>query len=29
MAGVIEIRGLALAFERDGQRNEVLAGLDL
>lgn len=29
MAGVIEIRGLALAFERDGQRHEVLAGLDL
>ncbi|MCZ0738855.1 ABC transporter ATP-binding protein [Phreatobacter sp. AB_2022a] len=29
MAGVIEIRGLALAFERDGRRNEVLSGLDL
>lgn len=29
MEGVIDIRGLGLSFERDGQRNEVLRGLDL
>lgn len=29
MAGVIDIKGLALAFERDGQRSEVLKDLDL
>ena len=29
MAGVIEIRNLSLAFERDGQRTTVLDGLDL
>ena len=29
MEGVIDIRGLALAFERDGRRTEVLRGLDL
>lgn len=29
MEGVIDIRGLGLAFERDGRSNEVLRGLDL
>ncbi|WP_439573739.1 ABC transporter ATP-binding protein [Phreatobacter sp.] len=29
MEGVIDIRGLGLTFERDGQRNEVLSGLNL
>ncbi len=29
MESVIDISGLSLAFERDGQRNEVLRGLDL
>lgn len=29
MEGVIDIRGLGLTFERDGQRNEVLRDLDL
>lgn len=29
MEGVIDISGLSLTFERDGQRNEVLRGLDL
>ncbi|MHB2166185.1 ABC transporter ATP-binding protein [Alsobacter sp. R-9] len=29
MEGVIDIRGLSLAFERDGQRTQVLEGLDL
>ena len=29
MESVIDIRGLSLTFERDGQRNEVLRGLDL
>ena len=29
MAGVIEIRGLGLAFTRDGRSTEVLSGLDL
>ena len=29
MASLIEIRGLALAFDRDGTRTEVLRGLDL
>ncbi len=29
MEGVIDIRGLGLTFERDGQRTEVLRGLDL
>lgn len=29
MAGVIEIRGLGLAYERDGQTTQVLSGLDL
>ncbi|GJD52888.1 Aliphatic sulfonates import ATP-binding protein SsuB [Methylobacterium crusticola] len=29
MAGLIAIRGLALAFSRDGARTQVLAGLDL
>jgi NitT/TauT family transport system ATP-binding protein len=29
MAGLIDIRGLGLAYERDGQVTQVLAGLDL
>jgi NitT/TauT family transport system ATP-binding protein len=29
MESVIDIRGLGLAFERDGRRTEVLRGLDL
>jgi NitT/TauT family transport system ATP-binding protein len=29
MESVIDINGLSLTFERDGQRNEVLRGLDL
>jgi NitT/TauT family transport system ATP-binding protein len=29
MESVIDIEGLSLTFERDGQRNEVLRGLDL
>ena len=29
MESVIDIRGLALAFERDGRRTEVLRDLDL
>jgi NitT/TauT family transport system ATP-binding protein len=29
MAGVIEIQGLGLAYERDGQTTQVLSGLDL
>lgn len=29
MESVIDISGLSLAYERDGQRNEVLRGLDL
>ena len=29
MESVIDIKGLGLAFERDGQRTEVLRGLDL
>lgn len=29
MAGLIEIRGLGLAYERDGQVTQVLSGLDL
>jgi NitT/TauT family transport system ATP-binding protein len=29
MAGVIEIRGLGLAYQRDGQTTQVLSGLDL
>ncbi|WP_375459123.1 ABC transporter ATP-binding protein [uncultured Enterovirga sp.] len=29
MASVIDIRGLALTYERDGRRTEVLRGLDL
>jgi NitT/TauT family transport system ATP-binding protein len=29
MESVIEIRGLSLAYERDGRRTEVLSGLDL
>src|SRR5215218_5468929 len=29
MEAVIELRGLGLAYERDGRRTEVLSGLDL
>ncbi|MBN8937881.1 MAG: ABC transporter ATP-binding protein [Rhizobiales bacterium] len=29
MEGVIDIKGLSLTFERDGQRTQVLSGLDL
>ena len=29
MAGLIDIRGLGLAYERDGQTTQVLSGLDL
>jgi NitT/TauT family transport system ATP-binding protein len=29
MESVIDIEGLSLAYERDGQRTEVLADLDL
>jgi NitT/TauT family transport system ATP-binding protein len=29
MESVIDIAGLSLTFARDGQRNEVLRGLDL
>jgi NitT/TauT family transport system ATP-binding protein len=29
MAGVIDIRGLGLAYQRDGQTTQVLSGLDL